>query len=118
MARRVSPSRLAGIAAWTAATVTWGTAAVAVANAGTDTSIPTVEALPRAVTIPMQTSVESSVPTMPESGLVVVRYTPTPPPEPKVIVNTVTVQQSPATPQPAPSPAPAPAPTRVRSSGS
>ena len=85
--RRVPISRMAGIAAWTAASVTWGTTVVALANhEHTPSPQPDDRAAPGAVEVD---EVGPRVPTMPASGLVVLRYTPTEPPEPEVIVRTV-----------------------------
>ena len=109
-ARRLSPSRVAGIAAWTAASVTWGTAAVALANASPaiEPEAPVNELAPTTTTI--QNDVPAAAPALPDSGIIVLRYTPVERPEPKVIVQTVTVPGSPS--------APSAPPVRERSSGS
>lgn len=102
--KRFFPVRWARILAWTAATLTWGSTAVAVA------SRPPIDEAP-SLPVPSIESQESSgsavVPTMPDSGLVVIRFTPTPPPPPRVITRTVTVPQ-----------VQQPAPAAVVSSGS
>lgn len=111
--RRLPISRLTGIAAWTAASVAWGTAIVAAANVQ---PVPLV-AEPDAVgssdspTTTMHPEQLAALPTMPENGLVVVRFTPTELPAPKVTIRRVAT--SPATSTPAPAPA-----TRETSSGS
>lgn len=111
--RRLSPSRVAGIAAWTAASVTWGTAAVALANAtpGVEPEVPVGEPAPTTTTILVDAP--AAAPTLPESGIVVLRYTPVERPEPKVIVQTVTVQGAASAPS-----APTAPVVRERSSGS
>lgn len=111
MAKRLTASRITGITAWSAAAVAWGTAAVAfVTPAASSTgSVEVME--PPSPLAPVQSSMtlpQASFPTMPEAGLVVVRYTPVDRPEPEVIVERRVVTAT------APS---APAP-RVKSSGS
>ena len=112
--QRLPATRIAGIIAWTAASVTWGTALVATANTapepqqmaeGTDPVSTLLEAQDQAALTP--------VPAMPESGLVVLRYTPSEKPEPQVIVRRVVVS-SPS----GGGSATATAPTKVTSSGS
>ena len=110
---RLSPPRIASIAAWSAAAVAWGTVGVAVASHG---SVPgaadSVDFVPvptaDAAIVPVPMAAQSSLPTLPERGLVVLRYTPVARPEPEHIVQTVTVSE----------PARASAPTRTKSSGS
>ncbi|MGI9528947.1 MAG: hypothetical protein ACR2NG_04490 [Acidimicrobiia bacterium] len=116
-AQRLPASRIAGIAAWTAATVAWGTTAIAVAN-----EAPGVEAKALGVSqlsspVEIQAEVLAPAPTLPESGLVVLRYTPVERPDAKTIVRTVTVSSSGAggSSQPA---APPSKPTKATSSGS
>ncbi len=104
--RRLSLGRLAGVAAWAAATVTWGTVGVAIGNQGAvsdDANPVEPDGTPPPVVENQATS--PGLPTLPERGLVVLTYTPSVRPEPKVIV----------IPQTAPSTAPT---KRVRSSGS
>ena len=108
--QRLPVPRVAGIAAWTAASVAWGTALVATANA-----VPAVEVTaegsgpdPIVVVEPEEQLVFAPVPTMPESGLVVLRYTPSEKPEAQVVVRRVVVS----------SPSGSTAPTKVASSGS
>ena len=103
--RRLSLGRVAAITAWTGAAVAWGTAVVSVAAASPDTETETPVSAP--AVSPVVETVLSAVPAMPESGLIVVRYTPVERPEPEVIVQrrVVTV----ASPQ---------APTKTKSSGS
>lgn len=121
--RRLAPARVTGIAAWTAATVTWGTAAVAlVAAPSSSTEAVSVEVAlePAATEDTIVTTTLAAVPTMPESGLVVLRYTPIDKPEAPVLVRRVEVAapSTGATPGSASSPAPAKAPTKTKSSGS
>lgn len=104
--RRFFPLRWARITAWTAATLAWGSTAIAVAS-----QTPPEEAAP--VTLPPADSVEApsaeAVPAMPASGLVVIRFTPAPTPPPQIITRTVTVPSAPVQQQ---------APATVVSSGS
>lgn len=116
--RRLPISRLAGVAAWTAASVTWGTAVVAVANTpATTPPIASVggDAPPDAVAS-IQVETLATMPTMPETGLVVIRYTPTVRPAPVVTVRRVVTGPAPTV-MGAPPADPAPA-TRETSSGS
>ncbi len=113
--RRLPLPRIAGIAAWTAASVAWGTALVATAN-----TVPEPEALvegsdpePVVATQPDEHLALVPVPTMPESGLVVLRYTPSEKPEAQVVVRRVVVS-SPSTGGSGVSTPP----TKVKSSGS
>ena len=120
--QRLPITRIAGIVAWTAASVTWGTAIVATANAAPEPEISADGPDPEPVVIiePEAQEVLAPVPTMPESGLVVLRYTPSEKPEAKVVVQRVVVS-SPSSgggSSPASSPAKAPAPAKVKSSGS
>lgn len=110
---RLSPPRIASIAAWSAAAIAWGTVGVAVASHGSvvgavDTGdfvpVPTADT----ALDPVPMAAQSSLPTMPERGLVVLRYTPVARPEPDRVVQTITVSE----------PAGAAAPTRTESSGS
>ncbi len=121
--RRLPPARVTGIAAWTAATVTWGTAAVALVAApspSTDAAAAEVPLEPTAVENTIVTTTIATVPTMPESGLVVLRYTPIDKPKAPVVVRRVEVAapSTGETPAPASSPVPAKAPTKTKSSGS
>ena len=104
--RRLSLGRVAAITAWTGAAVAWGTAVVSVAAASPDTEKETQAPTPAVA--PVVETVLSAVPAMPESGLIVVRYTPVERPEPEVIVQrrVVTVASS------------AQAPTKTKSAGS
>lgn len=115
--KRLPVSRLTGILAWTAASVAWGTTAIAVANEApaSDAKAMDVARIPPVVVA--QEEVLAPAPTLPESGLVVLRYTPVERPEAKVVVRTVTVSapSSPSSSQPA---APPPKPTKTTSSGS
>lgn len=111
--QRLPLTRIAGIAAWTAASLTWGTAVVAVANhEATNASTEGLDAPPAPPPAELQSQELASVPTLPESGLLVLRYTPAEKPAPQVIVRRVTAS-SPSQASPA-----APAQTRERSAGS
>ena len=115
-------TRVAGIVAWTAASVTWGTAIVATANVAPEPVITADGPDPEPVVIvePEVQEILAPVPTMPESGLVVLRYTPNEKPEAKVVVQRVVVS-SPSSgggSAPASAPGKAPAPAKVKSSGS
>ena len=114
-AKRLPVPRIAGIVAWTAASVAWGTALVATANAAPEAEDGVEGPAPDPVVIvePQERIVLAPVPTMPESGLVVLRYTPSEKPEAQVVVRRVVVS-SPG----GGSPSPAKAPTKVKSSGS
>lgn len=120
--QRLPITRVAGIVAWTAASVTWGTAIVATANVAPEPVITADGPDPEPVVIvePEVQEIRASVPTMPESGLVVLRYTPSEKPEAKVVVQRVVVS-SPSSgggSAPASAPGKAPAPAKVKSSGS
>jgi hypothetical protein len=120
--QRLPITRVAGIVAWTAASVTWGTAIVATANVAPEPEITADGPDPEPVVIvePEVQEILAPVPTMPESGLVVLRYTPSEKPEAKVVVQRVVVS-SPSSgggSAPASAPAKAPAPAKVKSSGS
>ncbi|KAA3640651.1 MAG: hypothetical protein DWP92_02620 [Armatimonadetes bacterium] len=111
MAKRLTASRVSGIAAWSAAAVAWGTAAVAFVTPAPSTGEPAQVMEPPSPPVPIQSSVarpHASFPTMPETGLVIVRYTPVERPEAEVIVERrVVAATAPSTPAP-----------RVKSSGS
>lgn len=111
MAKRLTASRVAGITAWSAAAVAWGTAAVALVAPASSTGAPVVVLEPPSPLAPVQSSVtvpQAAFPTMPETGLVIVRYTPVERPEAEVVVERRIVAATTPT---------APAP-RVKSSGS
>jgi hypothetical protein len=120
--QRLPITRVAGIVAWTAASVTWGTAIVATANVAPEPVITADGPDPEPVVIvePEVQEILAPVPTMPESGLVVLRYTPSEKPEAKVVVQRVVVSSpSPGGGSaPASAPGKAPAPAKVKSSGS
>ncbi len=110
MAKRLTTSRVTGIAAWSAAAVAWGTAAIAFVTApSTGEFVEVME--PPSPLAPLESSVaqpQAPFPTMPETGLVVVRYTPAERREPEVVVERrVVAAAAPSTPAP-----------RVKSSGS
>jgi hypothetical protein len=89
-ARRLSIGRVAAITAWTGAAVAWGTAVVSFAAANPD--VQTEEPVPVAEVSAQTTTVLAPVPAMPDSGLIVVRYTPVARPEPEVIIERRVVQ--------------------------
>jgi hypothetical protein len=113
-------TRVAGIVAWTAATVTWGTAIVAVANVAPEPEIVAEGPEPEPVVIvePEVQRILAPIPTMPESGLVVLRYTPSDKPEAKVVVQRVVVSSPSSGGGSTPATAPAKAPAKAKSSGS
>lgn len=115
--KRMPISRLTGIAAWTAASVAWGTAAIAVANEAPAGDVKAMDVAQIPTVAVAQEEVLAPMPTMPESGLVVLRYTPVERPEAKVVVRTVTVS-GPSSSSPSQPAAPASKPTRTKSSGS
>lgn len=89
MAKRFTASRIAGITAWSAAAVAWGTAAVAFVTPQVSSSNPAEVMNATAPLAPARDSAlipEFTLPTMPETGLVVIRYTPVDRPEPEVII--------------------------------
>ncbi len=116
MARLPLP-RVAGIAAWSAAAVAWATTAVAIANVPdvTATAEPIVDE-PVSIVPATVTTTLAPVPTMPEGGLVVLRYTPVARPEPERVVRTVVVATE--GPAQATQPATTTQTTRTTSSGS
>jgi hypothetical protein len=120
-AKRLSIARVAGVVAWTTASVSWGAAAVAVATRPAEaaaTEEPLVLNLP-------ETTTTTAIPDMPESGLMVLRYTPVARPQRQVITEVRVASGSSGSGSGAPSgststPAPAPAKkqTTTTSSGS
>jgi len=117
MPARLPASRIAGIAAWTAASVAWGTAAIAVANEAPGAATKALDVTQRPLPVEIQHEMLAPIPTLPESGLVVLRYTPVERPEAKTVVRTITVSSpgSGGSSQPA---TPASKPTKTTSSGS
>ncbi|MEN8113272.1 MAG: hypothetical protein ABFS21_02695 [Actinomycetota bacterium] len=114
-ARRLTPGRMASIAAWTAASVTWSTAVVALVN-GPEASVeaPTADEVALPPPVEQEEVVLESMPAMPESGLVVLRYTAVERPKAQVVVRrVVTAGSGGGTTQAA-----TPAPTKTKSSGS
>lgn len=119
--KRLPASRIAGIVAWTAASVTWGTAAIAIANVTPEPPLPEASADPEPVVLiePQAAEVLAPVPTMPESGLIVLRYTPSEKPEAQVVVRRVVVSSPSGGGSSTPTAStPAPAPTKVKSTSS
>jgi hypothetical protein len=124
--RRLSIARVASVAAWTAASVSWGTAAVAIATRPAEAAA-TEE--PVVLALPDMTPTTTSVPDLPESGLVVLRYTPVDRPKPRVVTEvrvapgsaargTSVTDGSGASAPSAPAPAAAKQKTTTKSSGS
>lgn len=104
---RFDSTRRARIAAWTGAALAWGTVVAVIGQRQTTTETmaaepdPTVEAVTQAV---------APIPSMPEKGLVIIRYEPSA--ESAAEVRTVFIPQTapaPAAQPAAPAPAPAPA---------
>jgi hypothetical protein len=122
---RLPISRIAGIAAWSAASVAWGTTAVAVANHTTQpANTEPAEAAPVVAADPQPIVEQAPVPTMPEGGLVVLRYTPSEAPRAETIIRRVVVASpsgggsAPAAAAPAASAPAPPPPATTQSSGS
>lgn len=111
---RFNASRTGRIAVWTGAALAWGTAVTlasqeAVADANSTGAQPSVST---------ESATSGSVPTMPDKGLVILRYQPSS--DETADPPTVVVRRAAPAPRvqaPAPTPAPAPAP-RPRSGGS
>jgi hypothetical protein len=93
MLKRLFPTRWARIMAWTAAALSWGTTAVAVAAGGPEATEASTD--PEPTLAPSQivaaTTTVAPLPSQPQGGLVVLRFTPVEPPPPEVITRTVTV---------------------------
>lgn len=111
MSRRLSTARIVGIATWTAASITWGTTAIAVGSRPVDGEAQQ----PVVLSVPEVTTTHSPLPTIPDGGLYVLRYTPVAPPEPEVVIREVRVPGSSGASNATPTPPPA---TTTRSSGS
>lgn len=110
---RFDASRSGRIAVWTGAALAWGTAVTlagqeAVADANTTPLTP--------ASVESESAALGSLPTMPDHGLVIIRYQPSPDdvPDPQTVV-IHRAAPAPRAQSPAPAPAPAPAP---RSGGS
>lgn len=93
--KRLFPNRWAKILAWIGAGVAWGSVAVAAdlrdpALAGAEPATPET---PSTESATADTTLEA-LPIAPESGLVIIRYTPVAPPAPEVIVKTVSAPAS------------------------
>lgn len=108
MWKRLFPTRWARIVSWTAAAMAWATTAVVVQQAPTEASSATPAGEQEQTPASVVTTVSSALPTLPDDGLVILRYTPVAPPEPEEIVRTVVVSRQ----------APASQPVTVASSGS
>ncbi len=88
-ARRLPAHRVAGIAAWTAASVAWGTTLVTMANAQTDAPVDDLALPPEILPVVEYASIDAPMPIVPSTGLVVLRYTPVDKPEPVTVVRRV-----------------------------
>ncbi|MEZ5175413.1 MAG: hypothetical protein R2823_04325 [Acidimicrobiia bacterium] len=93
MAGRITVGRIAGITAWSAAAVAWGTAAVAFVAASAPATPSANTLVPPSPLAPARASLTDTVtdpsgplPTLPDTGLVIVRYKPIDRPEPEVLV--------------------------------
>jgi hypothetical protein len=104
---RMPIGRLAGIGAWTALATAWATVVIGKAAPPAAEAGPPVSQGPAPAAVQADTSTLPALPSMPESGLVIIRHTPAAPDEDRVVVQRVVVQQ----------PAPA-APPVVSSRGS
>lgn len=113
---RLPISRISGIAAWTAASVTWGTAVIAVATEAPSTDVEALDVSQGPPAIEAQVEILAPMPEPPERGILVLRYTPVDKPEARVVVKTVEVR--PASPTSPGATAPAAPPRREKSSGS
>lgn len=112
---RFDATRRGRIAAWTGAALAWGTVVTLAGQEPVQADADSAEAPPSVTT---DTTVLSSIPALPDQGLVVIRYQPSVSEAPEV--RTVYVQQAaPAAARPSASaPAPAPSAPTPRSSGS
>jgi len=117
--KRLFPTRWARITAWTAAAIAWVVSVLA-----TQTVAPSAAATPETTDEPTEaiapvTQAVEVMPTAPEDGLLIIRFTPAPPPPPRVITQTVVVQGSGGAGSAAPPGfAPATPITKVQSTGS
>ena len=94
--RRFPGSRIARILGWTAVVTAWATVGIRVAATGESAGAPPEPETP----VQVQTrATQATIPTMPEGGLVVIRYTPAPPAPAQVVTRVVeqrvVVQQAP-----------------------
>ena len=87
---RLPLSRLAKIGAWTGAAVAWGSAMV-MAKEVAPTAESTTTTAPMTQTADASYGSASTVPAIPNDGLVILRYKPIPEPEPEVVTRVVTV---------------------------
>lgn len=110
---RFDGARRGRIALWTGAALAWGTA---MTLAGQEPATAEADATATPTSVTTETTVLSSVPALPDKGLVIIKYQPSDTPAPEV--QTVYVQKpAPAAARPS-APAPAPAAPAPRSSGS
>lgn len=104
---RFDAARRSRIAVWTGAALAWGTAVTLAGQEPVDAAEP-AEAPP---SVDVNSDAVPTLPTLPEGGLMIIRYQPSVTEAPEV--RTVYVKQAPAvnaSPAPAANPAPAPAP--------
>jgi hypothetical protein len=110
---RFDAARRGRIAVWTGAALAWGTAVTLAGQQPVQAEADRTENPPSVTT---ETTVASSIPALPDQGLVIIRYQPSVTVQPEV--RTVYVQQAvPAAPQSS-APAPASAAPSPRSGGS
>ena len=91
MWKRLFPTRWARIISWTLAALTWATTGLIAQNTPEVTEAVPVVPPPEPPVSPVVTTVPTPLPTVPDDGLVILRYTPVPPPPPQEIVRTVVV---------------------------
>lgn len=77
---------------WTAVVMAWGTVAIARVSGTESAAVPSTPPTPAPAADVVADTVSSTVPVMPEGGLVVIRYTPAPP-KPATRVVTRVVEQ-------------------------
>lgn len=84
---RFTSRRVLSIGAWAGAAATWAMALLG-EPVGVDPAPAVTPPLPEFVAA-VPTTTLATIPTPPEDGLVILRFTPVPPPPPEVIVRTV-----------------------------
>jgi len=114
--KRLFPLRWASIVAWTGAALAWGSVGVAATANGQANDGETPPSPEPVAPVTTAAVTRPTIPESPDSGLVIIRYTPVEPPAAQVIVNTVTKSAPGKT--AANAPAKAAAPAQVKSSGS
>jgi hypothetical protein len=94
MIKRLFPNRWARITAWTAAAVAWSVSVMAAALQSDVVASAEATEPPGPPPSTSTVTLQPVVPTLPESGLRVLRFTPVDPPPPEVITRTVEVRGS------------------------